>query len=191
MRLDAKSITLLQNLGKRSEKEIFEAAKKAGISGARRMRTEASRQVRARKPIRVKDANKRITVLTVFASRLEDLGWRVRVDGSPLPVGSFRPSQTGKGVRFTANKGARSTLPGAFLATMPNGHKGAFTRKRGAKHKEKQVGSRLVRTQLPIQEMYTSGMASVFKDQSAADAVQNAGEREFTVTFSRLIRVRL
>ena len=51
----------------------------------------------------------------------------LKATGRPITLANYGPTQTKKGVTVRVKNG-RKTLRHAFLATMPNGHKGVFER---------------------------------------------------------------
>lgn len=188
--LSAETKRLLSQLGPATKRAIETATKRASASSARRMRVEASREVRKKKAVKLSMAKKRIIII-----RRGDDSHIVRVDGSALPIGSFKMRQLVKGVKFQANKGAWSTYRGAFIATMKSGHRGAF--KRGKTEKSpraryrSQASGKMNRKHLPIKELYTSGLSATFKDSGPRNVVMNAGRLEFEKTFVRNIRSKL
>jgi len=152
------------------------------------MRTEAAREVRKKKEVKLSAVRKRIELIRKGAG-----AYIIRVDGTPLPIGSFRMRQLKRGVKFKANRAGWSTIRGIFIAKMKSGHVGAFSRGKteqspratykgpnGKQHKH-----------LPIKEMYTSGLSATFKDEAARDAVMKAGRDEYEKTFLRVIRSKM
>lgn len=157
------------------DKATLRALNKAGGDAARAMRVESSRQVRARKRFKVKRVNKSLTV--VFPRNKTELTWTMHVSGKPTPVGEMTPRQTKKGVTFGINKGKRSLLKGAFLATMRSGHKGVYYRKGKAR--------------LPIREVFTTRVSDVFRDGGFVPGVYRHTEAVFAKSFARLLPLEM
>jgi hypothetical protein len=68
------------------------------------------------------------------------------------PLINYGAKQTKKGVTVRVKNG-RTTLRHAFIATMPNGHKGVFERV-GSGHKRVTKKGRSYMSGLPIKELY-------------------------------------
>ena len=90
-----------------------------------------------RKAIRMKRASQRHWVATIRVR-----GWR-------FPLTAKGARQTKKGVTYRGKSG-RELLPGGFIAAMPGGHTGVFTRRSTSR--------------LPIDEHFTPSMVDVFDE---------------------------
>jgi hypothetical protein len=123
-----------------------------------------------KKGIKVRKATKSELRASVIAS------------GKPIPLIQYSARETAKGVSVSVLKG-RKVIAGAFIATMPSGHKGVFVREPGAKHKKVGQGKSASWHALPIKELYgpsiPSGMAN--------DAVQSALQRFISERFPALL----
>lgn len=75
-----------------------------------------------------------------------------------LPLTAFGARQTRAGVSYKSAASGRQTLPSGFLAAMPSGHVGVFTR-RG-------------KSRLPIQERFGPSIGHVFYKHRAAGIAQ-------------------
>lgn len=92
----------------------------------------------------------------------------LRATGAPVPLINYGAVQTKKGVNVRVKNGS-DTFRHAFIATMPNGHKGVFERK-GTEHKRVTKGGRSYESGLPIRELYGPSIP----DALTNDAVQKA-----------------
>lgn len=101
---------------------------------------------------------KRGVVITERATMRHWQG-RVSITGKRVPLIAFQAKQAARGVRYKIGSGARKLLAGAFIATMPGGHKGVFMRKGTAR--------------LPISERFGPSIMAVL-DQGEG---QEIGER--------------
>lgn len=163
---------------------ILRATRKAGTTGLRDMRSAASKQVRARKRLKVKRVNQSLVRRTgrVLGSSLEGT-WAIDVRGDVVPLSEYPHRQVktrGKrkgGVNVTVNRGKRSRIPGAFVATMGSGHKGIFKRKG--------------RARLPIQELLGSRPVDALSHKGEAEAALRRGRESFVATFDRLLPLEL
>lgn len=194
--LDAISERELKKLGgDLPQKTLLSAVKKAGVSASRKMRTEATRIVRDEKDLKLKEVRDKIKVTAdTSGSAIGTMSWKITVDGTAIPIGDFKMRQLKKGVKFKANKGGWSMFKGAFIATMKNGHRGAFARKDrtgGSRVRYKDKDGNRQTKQLPIKELYTSGMSAAFKDSGARDRIYGAGHDEFVKTFVRIVSAKL
>jgi len=119
---------------KRARKAIVAALNQT----ARTTRTLAARELQKAAGFKVGEAKRQMRIYKATADRpqahLVAEGWPMLL----LKAGR-NARQTRKGVSITAY-GRRQTYAGTFLATMPSGHRGIYTRKRN--------------TRLPIRELY-------------------------------------
>jgi hypothetical protein len=136
------------------------------------MRTEGQRVIREDRHLKVGDAKDRIKPISIGG-----MMGGVEVDGSPIPVGAFRHTQTKKGITFYSFKSGPTKIRGAFKAMVGAGHVGVFKRKG--------------RERLPIDEVHTTGVASSFKDEGSRRRVLKAGSAEWYNTMDRLLKAKL
>ncbi|WP_434107650.1 phage tail protein [Paraburkholderia caffeinilytica] len=92
----------------------------------------------------------------------------LRATGRPVALINYGATQTKKGVTVRVKNGRR-TLRHAFIATMPNGHKGVFERT-GRGHRKVTKDGRVYMSGLPIRELYGPSIP----DALLNDAVQKA-----------------
>lgn len=127
-------------------------------------KTVASRKIRDRYRIKKSKLDKQLDVSKSNTRFLRAKLWSI---GTPLPVSLFRYRQQKKGVRVTV-LGKQSLIPGAFVATMKNGHTGVFARGRyakdGFKFRKKRIdyGPRKFHKDLPISTIYTVSEGTMF-----------------------------
>jgi hypothetical protein len=160
------------------ERTLARAAKKAGSTALRDMRSEANRRIRTRKKLKLKVIRQAMTLeRPKKAKRIDDLEWKVKLDGKPVPLSAYSHRQTKKGVSAAINVGKRSFVPSAFVATMRSGHKGVFVR-RGPER-------------LPIEELYGSRPVDALLHQGEARGVAERGRASFTKTFERVLPLEL
>ena len=97
-------------------------------------KTAKSVQIQASREIRDAGYNvKSATIKKAIKVRLANnnvLQAGVRALGRPIPLIDYGARQTKKGVSVNVKDG-RKLISGAFIATMPTGHKGVFLRKKG------------------------------------------------------------
>ena len=148
------------------------AARMAGGSAIAAMKAEASRRIRERKAMKVATVNKALT--TIYPSSGGLLVWILRASSQPMPVAAFNYRQTSQGVSVEINRGQRSLIRGAFVATMKSGHTGVFYR--------------TSRARLPIDEAYTTRVSDAFAD--ATPYIERRGVEVFTATMTRLLAAR-
>lgn len=95
----------------------------------------------------------------------------MRAAGAPVPLINYGATQTKTGVTVRVKNG-RKTLKHAFIATMPNGHRGVFERT-GAGHKRVTKKGRSYTSGLSIRELYGPSIP----DALSNDVVQKAMAR--------------
>lgn len=154
------------------------ALRKAGATALKRMRAEASRRVRARKRIKGTYVRRALTVRRPKGpGGISSMAWAVDVTGEPVPLVAYPHRQTKKGVSVSVNRGKRTLIEGAFLATMGSGHQGVFTRRGTAR--------------LPIDERLGSRPVDALLHQGEADGVAVLGASVFSETLARLIPIEI
>ena len=98
--------------------------------------------------------------------------------GGPLPLFEYAVKQTKKGVtvRVKKGRGKRSFFPGAFVATMPSGHKGVFSRakppyrtNRSNKIPWKRFAKRQYR--LPIEQLYGPRVPDILENATVMEPI--------------------
>ena len=140
-----------------------------------------------------------------FATPL-DLEATITVKGAGFPMSAFQPRRLRNGVSVLI-KGKRIMIPGAFLATMKNGHQGVFARGAyGGKSRRKLTltgsfgrfkfgrGERVKRanrwgsTELPINELFTFAPADTLADADVTAAMQDRVDEQAAKVIERNIR---
>lgn len=156
---------------------LVRALKKAGSTALRDMRSEASKRVRTRKRIKPRYITRALTIRRPKGSAIERMKWSVDVSGEPVPLTAYPHRQTKKGVSVEVNRGKRTLIKGAFVATMKSGHKGVF-RRRG-------------KARLPIDELRGSRPVDALLHKGEAEAVAARGGRSFSETFQRVLPMEI
>lgn len=149
------------------------ALRKAGATALRDMRSEASKRIRQRKRIRVSYIRDAISMRRPSGGDISSYQWALDVSGKPVPLVAYPHRQTRKGVSVEVNRGKRTLVKGAFVATMKSGHKGVF-RRRG-------------KARLPIEELRGSRPVDALLHEGEAQGVADRGGASFAATFVRVL----
>jgi len=149
------------------------ALRKAGATALRDMKAEASKRIRARKRIKSRYISRALTLRRAMGSDIAGMAWSLDVSGQPVPLVAYPHRQTRRGVSVAVNRGKRTLLKGAFVATMANGHEGIF-RRRG-------------KARLPIKELLGSRPVDALLHEGEADAVAERGGKSFGETLVRVL----
>ena len=128
---------------------------------AKQARTQSSRIIRQTYNIKAADLKKNLIIKMATAGSLRA---SVTAFVRSLPVIAFSPSDNKLGVKVTIKKGNSKTIRHAFIAVMPSGHKGVFSRFDGKGHK--------LSNRLPIKELYTVGPSAAFATKAVQSVVQ-------------------
>ena len=160
----------LQTLGKITP-AVRRALRRAGTTALRDMKAEASKRIRQRKRLKVSAVSKALVPAKPLG-KAEEGQWTLRVRGNPVPLIAYPNRQTKKGTSVEVNRGKRSLVAHAFVATMATGHKGIFLR-RGEQR-------------LPIVERFGSRPVDALLHKGEAQAVAERGARSLSETFTRL-----
>lgn len=166
---------------------VRKSATMAGISALRAMRAEGSREVRARKGVKVAAFNKAVKL--IYPTRKEQLVFAVRAKGEAMKAFAYPHRPTKKGVSVLINRGARALIEHAFIARMRSGHEGIFMRYgtatrapvQGYKGHARYAGQK----RQPIREVFTTTISHAFKDAIPAMSVK--GQTVFRATFARVL----
>jgi hypothetical protein len=147
-------------------KDEIRAIVRALDKTAAQARTGATRAVRASGyNIKASAIKRSFTIERATPARLVVT---LRATGAPITLINYGARQTTKGVTVRVKNG-RKTLRHAFIATMPNGHRGVFART-GKGHKRVTKDGRSYMSGLPIRELYGPSIP----DALTNDAVQKA-----------------
>lgn len=149
------------------------ALRKAGSTALRDMRSEAAKRIRQRKRIRSKYISRAMTLARPKGSDIASLEWAVKFSGEPVPLIAYPNRQTKKGVSVEVNRGKRTLVKGAFLATMKSGKVGVFRRRGPAR--------------LPIAELRGSRPVDAMLHKGEAEGVARRGTKAFAATFRRVL----
>lgn len=155
------------------KRAVVRALRKAGSTALRDMRSEAVKRIRARKRIRSSYISSAITLARPKGTDLSAMAWSVKVSGEPVPLVAYPHRQTAKGVSVEVNRGKRTVIPGAFVATMKSGHVGVF-RRRG-------------RARLPIDELRGSRPVDALLHEGESQGVAQRGAKSLASTFARVL----
>lgn len=102
----------------------------------------------------------------------------VIASGRPIPLVQFGARQTSKGVTVNVLKG-RKLIAGAFIATMPSGHKGVYVREATTVHKKMRSGSKASWHALPIRELFGPSVPDGLSNKFVQDRLQQFINEKF------------
>lgn len=153
------------------------ALRKAGATALRDMHAEASKRIRQRKRIKVKFIRDALTLRRPKGGDISAMEWALDVSGGPVPLVAYPHRQAKRGVSVEVNRGKRTLIKGAFVATMKSGHKGVF-RRRG-------------KARLPIDELRGSRPVDALLHEGEAQAVADRGGASFGATFVRVLPLEI
>ena len=136
---------------------------------AAQVKVQAARAVRdAGYNLKVSTIKKAIRLRNANAGNLRAV---VYAQGRPIPMIEYGARKTSKGVTVNVLNG-RKIIAGAFIATMPSGHKGVFVRELGGKHRKVTSGHKASWHQLPIRELYGPGVPDGMANKAVQEAIQ-------------------
>ncbi|MGN6589284.1 MAG: phage tail protein [Sphingomicrobium sp.] len=105
--------------------------------------------------------------------------------GRPIALINYGARQSKSGVSVQVKVG-RQVLRHAFIATMKNGHRGVFERI-GNKHKKVKRNGKIVRTGLPIKELFGPSIPQSLSN----DAVEKALMKKIREKFPQILKHEL
>jgi len=159
------------------KRAVVRALRKAGATALRDMRSEATKRIRARKRIKPSFIRRALTLQRPKGGDIASMAWAVNVSGDPVPLVAYPHRQTAKGVSVEVNRGKRTLIKGAFVATMRSGHEDVF-RRRG-------------RARLPIEELLGSRPVDALLHEGEAQGVADRGGKSFAATFVRVLPLEI
>ena len=120
---------------------------------------------------------------------------RITASGRPIPLGKYGARQTGKGTSVRVKNGTK-LIPGAFIATMPSGHKGVFVRVGSAAHtnlkalgmfKQPKGARRKAQYKhgLPIDELFGPSIPSAFINEVVTQQLITTARDRFPVVLAQ------
>jgi len=137
---------------------------------AEQVRTAASREIR-RAGYNIPAATIKRQLKMGYASS-GNLRATVTAGGKPIPLINYGARQTGKGVSVNVLRGRR-IIAGAFIATMPSGHKGVYVREANAKHKKVMRGTKAEWHALPIRELFGPSVPDGLTNEAVRQSLQS------------------
>jgi len=153
---------------------VSQVMAKAGATALRDMRSEARKRIKLRKAIKASKIGKVLKLSRPTSKVVPGINseWRLDVLGGVTRVSDYSYRKTREGVAVTINRGQKSLIRSAFVATMKSGHKGVFVRRGPAR--------------LPILEPLASRPVDALLHPGEAEGVADRGARSFRATFERL-----
>jgi hypothetical protein len=124
------------------------------------------------------------------------LSGRVKLSGKLLPMRTFSPKQTSKGVKVKlyVNKEAE-VIPSAFMATMKNGYQGVFKRVYKGTPTGMPVNKRWNRLpeayRLPIRQLFAPSQVTIFIKDEIFNPFKRSVEKRLEVDLQREINYEL
>ncbi|MDH5189031.1 MAG: phage tail protein [Rhodospirillaceae bacterium] len=115
--------------------------------------------------------------LKIRRATWRNLSGSVEANGRRLPVSALKARAGFGGVTYQGKGGGRRKVPGGFMATMSNGHTGAFKRQ--------------FKNRLPIYELHGPSIPHVFVQRRMDKAMRETAQHRWPVVFQRELKYRL
>src|SRR4051812_44688302 len=103
--------------GRKVERALQNAVKKAGGDALRALKVASSKRIRERKRIKLGKVNAGFRLYFPKTAEISEMEWRLEVSARPTPVSAYPHRQTKRGVSVAINKGTRKLIGSAFVAT--------------------------------------------------------------------------
>lgn len=173
--VDSRQLNALDD--RRLSRAIGRAVAKAGSTALRDMRSEATKRIRQRKRLKAGIVGKSFRLRRPKGTSIDGLEFGLDVSGKPVSLLAYPHRRTKRGVSVEVNRGKRTNIRGAFIATMKSGHDGIFVRR----------GKR----RLPIRELFGSRPVDALLHKGEAEGVQERGASSMRAAFDRLLPLEL
>lgn len=148
------------------------------------VKTAAAREMRdAGYNLKVSDIKKSLASFNASSSNLTA---KCVASGRPIPLIRYGARQTSKGVSVSVLHG-RKVITGAFIATMPSGHKGVYVRT-SDHHKKVAKNGRVTWSGLPIKELFGPSVPNGLANQAVQASLQRLVEEKFPVILRQQIK---
>ncbi len=175
-------------------RKVFPAALAAAINKTIRFtNVAASKEIRQVYNIKAADVKKTISVKKASKNRLRA---EFASRGARIALAKFGAKQTKRGVTVKVKKtGGRKLIKGAFLSTMPSGHKGVFHRMKDWKKKEisgkKSITGGKVYHGLRIVERTTVSVSQMLKSAKVRSVIRKTIRDRFPEQLANQIKFRM
>jgi hypothetical protein len=139
------------------------------------VRAEASREIRKQYNLKSRVVKDQIRITRANRATLTAV---IQASGRPIPLIEFdaRWNRRMKGASVRV-KHERKVVRGAFIATMPGGHRGVFVRK----------GDR----RLPIRQLFSISLPTAFTQKQVTAAIVAAAQARFPVAIEQEMKFAL
>lgn len=159
------------------------AIQKANVQALNRtaagVRTDAGRNVRDQVNIKVGVIKDRMQAIK--ASHKKPIA-KMKTAGRPMPIIHLKAKQTKAGVSVKVKKtGPRRTIQGAFIATMPEGHKGVYQR----------TGRKTRSGKPQIKEVFTTNVTQAMRGTAVSRKNLESARTRYAKEFDRAKRFQL
>lgn len=176
-----------QDLSDRERRAAMARAMNRAITSGR---ANSAKQARKQYNIKSSDVKKTMAIKRATSSSPREA--QLISTGSTLPINSFRPSKTKKGVTVKI-KNTRKLFPGAFFAVMKSGHKGIFAR---AQYKGNKLTTRRTRVNryplndLPITEVKTLSVPNAIANKQVLFPLSSLIQQKFIGEYAYELKFR-
>ncbi len=166
-----------------SARDMRDKATSAALNEmAEQVKVAAARGIRdAGYKVRVRTIKQGLSISRAAPSKLRAA---VIARGRPIPLVEFSARQTSRGVSVSVLHG-RKTIAGAFIAVMPNGHRGVFVRGEGARHKKMTTRGKPSWHALEIRELFGPSVPDGMANTQVQEALQAFVAEKFPVLLAR------
>ena len=161
-----------------------QAAVRALNETAKQARTAASKEVRAA-GYNIKASAIKKSFYIEKANRY-NLEVALKATGRPITLVNYGARKVKAGVRVQVKNGP-TIFRHAFIETMANGHRGVFQRI-GKGHKKRMVSGKVVRTGLPIRELYGPSIPQGLNNRIVKAALMKMIREKFPKIFEHELR---
>jgi hypothetical protein len=174
MRIEVKAdVAQALRANRNKQRAVNRAAVRALNRTADQVRSAGAKSIAQELGLKQKTVRER---LRVIRARRGDLRSVVVATGEQLGLIHFKARQVAAGVTVML-RGKRELKKGAFIATMPGGHRGVFRRR--------------TRKRLPIREMWGPGIPFTMAEQHIFSALERLARKRWAVNFASDLRFYL
>lgn len=171
--------------------QFAEAARTMRDRATMRALNEVADQAKVAAARQIRDVGYKLKIsaikkgIKVERATMANLRAAVIAQGRPIPLIEYSANELkGKGVSVSVLNG-RKLIKGAFIATMPSGHRGVFVREENAKHKKMMTRGKPSWHALGIRELFGPAVPDGMANKEVAEAFARFVDQAFPAILDR------
>ena len=178
---------------KLSKNEILRGTAQGINSSLSRSIPKINKEIKAKYNIAQKHLSKKAVLAPKANSN--SLWGAIRIKTGNLPIMAFKPKQTGGSISVSIHKGKPVLIRNSFIATMPGGHKGVYSRGKYVKRsgfipgRERTISGKMRITELLTTSPFAMGVSKGVRNDVAEFMGNEVAARVHGILTSRVNKI--